>query len=195
MYLCDVAGGPPARGGRVSVPDAFATPAAARDALKAYLRIDGTGEDGLLDRLLAVAIGHGEVFTGRLFLSRAVSETAGVAPGWRRLGWGPVRSIGTVEALDVAGVATALAASAYAIDIEGAGDGWLQLRALPATSRVRTSYVAGLVADWSALPDPLKQGAIRLAAHLYSHRDAADEAAPPAAVAALWRPWRRMRLA
>lgn len=47
--------------------------------------------------------------------------------------------------------------------------------------------------DWSALPEALRHGVIRLAAHLYRDGDGAA-AAPPAAVAALWRPWRRMRL-
>jgi len=30
---------------------------------------------------------------------------------------------------------------------------------------------------------------------MFAHRDAPDDAGPPAVVAALWRPWRRMRLA
>jgi len=41
-------------------------------------------------------------------------------------------------------------------------------------------------------PAPVVQGVVRLAAHLYAHRD--DEAGPPAAVAALWRPYRQLRL-
>jgi len=43
------------------------------------------------------------------------------------------------------------------------------------------------------LPEPLRQGIVRLAAHLYTVRGEA-EAPPPACVAALWRPWRRLRL-
>jgi hypothetical protein len=46
--------------------------------------------------------------------------------------------------------------------------------------------------DRSALPAPVMQGVVLLAAHLFEHRDAS--AAPPAAVAALWRPYRRLRL-
>jgi uncharacterized phiE125 gp8 family phage protein len=55
-------------------------------------------------------------------------------------------------------------------------------------------FRAGLGADWNDVPEPLRQGLIRLVAHFYTHRDAADAGAPPAAVAALWRPWRRLRL-
>ncbi|HEX8445121.1 MAG TPA: head-tail connector protein [Sphingomonas sp.] len=42
------------------------------------------------------------------------------------------------------------------------------------------------------MPAPVRQGIVRLAAYLYAHRD--DDAAPPAAVAALWRPFRQVRL-
>ena len=167
---------------------------AARAELKAYLRVAGGDEDALLDRLLAVAAGQGEAFTGRLWLTRAASETLALQPGWVRLGATPVRAIGTVEVLDLAGTATALAAAAYALDIDAAGDGWLRATAAPAPARVRVGYQAGLAATWDGVPDPLRHGALRLAAHLYTHRDAADEGAPPAAVAALWRAWRRMRV-
>lgn len=52
----------------------------------------------------------------------------------------------------------------------------------------------GLAEDWNGIPEPLRQGIIRLVAHLYTHRDDADAGPPPTAVAALWRPWRRLRL-
>jgi uncharacterized phiE125 gp8 family phage protein len=48
--------------------------------------------------------------------------------------------------------------------------------------------------DWTGLPEALRQGVVRLAAHFYTHRTAAEDEGPPAAVTALWRPWRRMRL-
>ena len=39
---------------------------------------------------------------------------------------------------------------------------------------------------------PVAQGVAMLAAHLFDHRE--SDAVPPAAVAALWRPYRRLRL-
>ena len=42
------------------------------------------------------------------------------------------------------------------------------------------------------MPAPVRQGIVRLAAYLFVHRD--DDVAPPAAVAALWRPYRQLRL-
>lgn len=53
------------------------------------------------------------------------------------------------------------------------------------------SYTAGLADSWEALPAPLAQGAAVLVAHLFD----GGTAQPPAAVSALWRPWRRVRLA
>ena len=47
---------------------------------------------------------------------------------------------------------------------------------------------------WMALTViPWATGVVLLTAHLFDHRG--GESAPPAAVTALWRPWRRMRLA
>jgi uncharacterized phiE125 gp8 family phage protein len=62
---------------------------------------------------------------------------------------------------------------------------------------VAVRFVAGLSADWDSLPQVLRQGVMRLAAHQYRARESDTVAAalPPASVAALWRPWRRMRLA
>lgn len=175
--------------------DAIVAGAAARGEAKAYLRIENDGEDALIDRLIAAAIGHGEAFTGQVLLARTFCEAMPAAPGWRRLTATPIGAIGAVEGLAPAGGSFALAAGTYAIDIDAAGDGWVRVIAPGEATRVTVRYTAGLASGWSGLPEPLRQGITRLATHLYTHRDAADETAPPAAVAALWRPWRRMRLA
>lgn len=174
---------------------AIAPDAAARAELKAYLRIDGTDEDATLDRLIAVAIAHGEGFAGRLWLTRAVIETLPASAAWTRLGATPVRAIDQVEGLTGIAETTTLDVAGYAIDVDAAGDGWIRTSDPAGATRLRVHYQAGLATGWASLPEPLRQGAVRLASHLFTHRDAADEGAPPAAVAALWRPWRRMRLA
>jgi uncharacterized phiE125 gp8 family phage protein len=94
--------------------------------------------------------------------------------------------------VDAAGAETPLPAGAYAVDIDAAGDGWVRVTGPGGAKRVRVAYRAGLAAEENGVPEPLRQGIVRLAAHLYGARDQA--AAPPAAVTALWRPWRRMRL-
>ena len=47
--------------------------------------------------------------------------------------------------------------------------------------------------DADGLPEPIRQGIVRLAAEHFSARGG-DVATPPAVVSALWRPWRRMRI-
>jgi uncharacterized phiE125 gp8 family phage protein len=65
-----------------------------------------------------------------------------------------------------------------------------------AAGRVAVRFVAGLAPDWAGLPDALRHGVVRLAAEAYRQRDDPGPAPqPPSAVAALWRPWRRMRVA
>lgn len=169
----------------------------AADALaeaKAYLRLDGDGDDALLGRLIAAATTLCEGFTGQVLIARAASETIPAAAEWRRLSLTPVRAITGVDGLATGGEPFALAVEAYAIDIDAAGDGWVRVTAPSAAGRAIVHYQTGLAEAWSGLPEPMRQGVGRLVAHLYSHRDAADESGPPAAVAALWRPWRRMRL-
>jgi uncharacterized phiE125 gp8 family phage protein len=63
------------------------------------------------------------------------------------------------------------------------------------TGRLVVRFAAGMAVDWDTLPDGLRHGIVRLAAHLFRQRDANEVLpAPPAAVAALWSPWRRLRL-
>jgi uncharacterized phiE125 gp8 family phage protein len=60
---------------------------------------------------------------------------------------------------------------------------------------MRVRYSAGLAADWAGLPEPLTQGVLRLTGHLFASRSGNGEGEPPAAVTALWRPYRLLRVA
>ena len=169
--------------------------AAALAEAKAQLRVDGTGEDALIARLIAGAVGVCEAFVGQMLLSRGVEETLSASGAWTRLARTPVRAVTGVTSGGVA-----LAPEVYAIDIDQNGDGWVRCggeaahaaRGIPA--RLQLTYQAGLATDWAGVPDPLRQGVLRLTGHLYAQRDEAmrDGGSPPAAVAALWRPFRRM---
>ena len=160
---------------------------------KAYLRLEDGEEDALIAGLIRTAAGLCEAFTGLVLLTRAASEVLAADGEWRRLGGTPVVGIDGVAALALDGAETGLAAGEWSGDVDGNGDGWVRVRA-PEAGRVRVTYRAGMAEDWNGVPEPLRQGMLRLVAHLHAHRDAADDAGPPAAVAALWRPWRRMRL-
>jgi uncharacterized phiE125 gp8 family phage protein len=99
-----------------------------------------------------------------------------------------------VEAVAVDGSTQVLPAEAYAIDIDTAGDGWVRARPAGGQGLLTVRYEAGLAAAAEGLPEPIRQGIVRLAAEQFGVREG-EVATPPAAVGALWRPWRRMRLA
>lgn len=166
------------------------------DETKAYLRLETSGEDALVMRLVESAVALAESYLGIVLVRRTVVET--LAPDdtgrWRRLGRAPVAAILEVARIDDGsgsggggGGATALAAGAFAVDIDARGEGWVR-----ATGQLRVTYHAGLAEGPGEVPAPIAQGVTRLAAHLYARRD--DMSGPPAAVAALWRPYRRIRL-
>lgn len=173
-------------------PMPAAARAAARDAVQAYLRSADHGEDALVEQVAATAMLLCEAFVGRALIVREWTETMPASRAWQALGIGPVQAIIDVAALPATGVASALPVESYAVDIDAEGIGWVRIEAAEAT-RVSVTFVAGIAASWETLAEPLRQGIVVLAAHLAEART--SETAPPAAVAALWRPWRRMRLA
>lgn len=162
--------------------------------LKAFLRIGNSEEDALLAGLARSAAETCEAFTGRMLIVRDGEETIRAAAAWTRLATAPVRAIGEVAALGIDGAARPLDAADYAIDIDAAGEGWVRLTRPIAEKRVRVSYQAGLASHEGDVPEAVRHGIVRLAAHFYTHRDAEGGGGPPAAVTALWRPWRRLRL-
>lgn len=156
---------------------------------KAYLRLTTNDEDALVDRLVASATQLCEAFLGEVLVRREIVETIDAADDWRRLAAAPVAAVTFVEGQDEVGGWAALPIGAYAIDIDARGEGWVRA---PGARRVRVTYQAGLATAPEGVPPAIAQGITRLAAHLYAHRDDGDP--PPAAIAALWRPFRRLRL-
>lgn len=168
--------------------------AAAVEQAKAYLRIADAGEDATIEGLIGSALALCEGFLGQVPIMRTVTETLPISGEWRRLTAMPVRAITAVQGVGADGAAFPLPVDAYAVDLDGQGGGWVRVMQAGVARRVRVTAEAGLAADWAGLPEAVRQGVVRLAAHFFTHRDAIDEGRPPAVVAALWRPWRRMRL-
>jgi uncharacterized phiE125 gp8 family phage protein len=157
--------------------------------VKAYLRIEHGDEDALLAGLVRTAASLCEAFTGQVLLVDTRSAQVAIDGEWHRLGPTPARRVTGAWRVAEDGPETAIA---FDSQIDCGGDAWVRIAGEP--GRARVAVEAGMAADWNGLPEPLRQGIVRLAAYLHAHRDAADDAGPPAAVAALWRPWRRMRL-
>ena len=170
-----------------------ALPAALAEA-KAYLRISVSDEDALLAGLVRAAADLCEAFTGRALIDRAVEEMVAASTARIPLGAGPVRAITGLAAIDAAGVVTDLAADAFAHGVDAGGEGWVRLTPAVAAARLRVSYRIGMAADWNGVPEMLRHGIVRLAAQYYGQREQSGNSAVPAAVTALWRPWRRLRL-
>jgi uncharacterized phiE125 gp8 family phage protein len=159
------------------------------EEVKAYLRLETAAEDAVVARLLSSAQGLCEAFLGQVLVAREVVEVLPAGSAWQRLGAGPVAAITAVARISTDGGVEPLSVGDYAIDIDPGGDGWVRAGG---SGRVRVTYRAGLSDEAAGVPAAIGQGVVRLAAHLYAHRDEAG--APPAAVAALWRPFRRLRL-
>ncbi|PKB14240.1 putative phiE125 gp8 family phage protein [Novosphingobium kunmingense] len=181
---------------RAIVTPATLDPAALAE-LKDWLGIAQGSDDAQLAALLRAALDLCDQFTGLMPLQQVCEEVLGASADWTRLSAAPVQAITEVQGIPAEGSRFALPAAAYAIDIDADGAGRVRVMAPGSAGRIAVRFSAGLAASWSTLPDALRHGVLRLAAHQYRQREdaGAGAATPPAAVAALWRPWRRMRLA
>ena len=168
-------------------------PAVAMAEAQAFVRIETGEEEALLAGLVRSACALCEAFINQVLVTRSFRQDLAPSGEWQRLGRSPVQAITAVEAVGSDGVAAPLPAAAYAVDIDGSGDGWVRLNDRGAAQRVRVTAEAGMAPTSNEVPEPLRQGILRLVAHLFASRDGAG-GEPPAAVTALWRPFRRMRL-
>ncbi|MDO7843743.1 head-tail connector protein [Sphingomonas immobilis] len=170
--------------------------AAALGEVKAVLRVVSDDEDALVVAFVEAALGLAERFTGQVLIAREMRAVLAAQAAWQCVGAGPVRAITSVEAIGAienGDGAVVLGSAAYAVDIDAGGEGWVRSIDAGAAKRIAVTFVAGAAADWAGVPGPLRQGVVLLAAHLFTARDERD--APPAAVTALWRPFRRLALA
>lgn len=194
---------------RVILTPAVLPPSALAE-LKQWLGVTTTRDDGPLSALLASALETCEAFTGSMPLAAQCEEVLPAEAGWHALSTRPVQAITAIDGLgpDPIGTGTGsssaserfpLPAGTAEIDLGADGGGRVRLSLPPDPTRsivrIAVRFTAGLADDWDHLPDGLRHGMIRLAAHQHRERESEGAAAlPPASVAALWRPWRRMRL-
>jgi len=179
---------------RAIVAAATLAPAALTE-VKDWLGITTTGEDTSLTAQLRAALETCEAFTGSMPLVAECEEVIPVCGDWQKLATRPVLAITSVEGVPAQGTRTALAADAYEIDFRADGSGWVRVLNPGMAGRIAVRLSAGLASDWSSLPDGLRHGVVRLAAHQYRQRETGEKSPiPPASVAALWRPWRGPRL-
>ncbi len=168
----------------------------ALDELKQWLAITTTRDDAALTALLRSALDACEGFTRQMPLEALCEEVLPATRGWHDLSTTPVQSITSLATLGADGTRTDLDPGDYLFDITAGGCGRINLLVSPEQSRIAALFSAGLAPDWGSLSEGLRHGVIRLAAHQYRERnDGGGDRSPPAAIAALWQPWRRIRVA
>lgn len=171
----------------------IALPAVTMGEAQAYVRIETGEEEAVLAGLIRTASALCESFINQVVIARAFTEDLPSSGSWERLILTPVTSITTVEVIDEMGIATPLPSTEYALDVDSSGDGWVRVTSGAAAGRIRVTGTAGMAPSENEVPEPIRQGVLRLIAFLFTSRDGAG-GEPPAAVTALWRPYRRMRL-
>ena len=178
----------------ITAPPTLAPTALAE--LKAWLGISTARDDAELTGLIRTALELCEGFIGAMPLASGCEEILPACGEWQALATRPVQAITDVLAIAIDGTRASLAATAYEIDIDADGSGRMRLTSPITQTRVAVRFTAGMAESWDTLPDAIQQGIVRWAAYQHRTRDADKAmAGPPASVAALWRPWRRMRIA
>ncbi|KUR73638.1 hypothetical protein AQZ52_01320 [Novosphingobium fuchskuhlense] len=178
----------------ITAPPTLAPTALAE--LKAWLGISTTREDAELTGLIRAALELCEGFIGAMPLASGCEEILPAIGEWQALATRPVLTISGILAISADGTRSALGVADYEIDIAADGTGRVRIASPLAQTRVAVSFTAGMAEGWDTLPDAIQQGLVRWAAHQHRTRDNDKAmAGTPASVAALWRPWRRMRIA
>lgn len=179
---------------RAIVTPAVLSPAALTE-LKQWLGISTAQDDAPLTGLLRAGLEMCEAFTGSMPILAGCEEVLPASGGWQNLSTRPVQAITALQAIAADGTRTVLALSTYAVELDADGGGRVQVFLPGSAQRMAVRFTAGLAPDWASLPEALRHGVLRLAAHQHRERETSGAGPlPPAAVAALWRPWRRMRL-
>jgi uncharacterized phiE125 gp8 family phage protein len=143
--------------------------------IKAFLRIDSTDEDPLLDTMIKGAVQHMDGWRGLLGLA-LMPQTWEVSldafPCRIKLPLGPVLSVTGVQYLDAANVLQTLPVDQYQLlpseeIVPAYGMTWPVTLQYP--DAVRVQYVAGHE-NAAAVPEALKQLIMLLVAHWYENR-------------------------
>lgn len=168
----------------------------ALDELKQWLAITTTRDDAALNALLRSSLDACEGFTRQMPLESECEEVLPATRGWHEIATSPVQTITSLASVGVDGVQTGIDPGHYLFDITASGCGRVNLLRAPPESRMVIRFTAGLAPDWASLPEGVRHGLIRLAAHAYRERnEGSADRSPPTAIAALWQPWRWMRIA
>jgi uncharacterized phiE125 gp8 family phage protein len=168
-----------------------------------FLRLDQTDEDALLTTLITAARLMIEAQAGRCLIEQPwrIVLDRWPAGGEIRLPLSPLIRIEAARVYDVLGEAQAVAPASLTLDVAADPPLIRVTGEVPEIGRshgaIEIDVAAGFGATAAAVPAPLRQAVLRLAARWFEQRgDVAgrDAQALPAAIAALVAPFRRGRL-
>lgn len=160
---------------------------------RGWLRLGATIDDAVIAGLVRAATNICEAFVGQWLLVRVAEESLPVGSGVVQLSVRPAVGVDAVTLLADGGAETVLAPADYRVTIARDGTARLAIAFPGDKTRVRVAYRAGMAADANGVPEAIRQGIVRMTQHLHDARDGTG-AGPPAAIAALWQPWRRLTL-
>ena len=160
---------------------------------RSWLRLGATIDDAVVAQLVRAATNICEAFIGQWLIVRAADEIVPLDGGAITPGARPVQMVDAVTLLMADGGALLLGGDAYRVRIMRDGTASIAIHDRGDAAYARIEYRAGMAAQANAIPEAIRQGIIRMTQHLHEARDGGG-AAPPAAIAALWQPWRRLTL-
>lgn len=158
-----------------------------------WLRMGTTIDDAVVAGLVRAATNICEAFVGQWLIVRAGEEEVPLTGASVQLTARPVVTVDGATLVAEHGEAADLEAGAYHVAIDRGGTARVTLRDTGSATRVRIAYRAGMAADANGIPEAIRQGILRMTQHLHEAREN-GAAAPPAMIAALWQPWRRLSL-
>lgn len=160
---------------------------------RSWLRMGAAADDAVIERLIDAATNICEAFIGARLIVRAAEDIWPVAGLPVQLRVRPVVAVDAVSLLADGRDEIVLEADDYRVTIMPDGRARLAIVAPGEAKRVRVAYRAGIAEGADGIPEAIRHGIVRMTQHLHGERDGAG-AAPPAAIAALWQPWRRLSL-
>jgi uncharacterized phiE125 gp8 family phage protein len=160
---------------------------------RGWLRLGATIDDAVVAGLIRAATNICEAFIGQWLIVRAAEEIVPLDCGTVRPGVRPVVAIDAVALLLPGGGETALDEAGYRAQIARDGTASIAIHERGGADRARIAFRAGMATEANGIPEAIRQGIVRMTQHLHEARDGGG-GAPPAAIAALWQPWRRLTL-
>lgn len=143
--------------------------------VKAYLRLDGAEEDGLLTALVKVAREHLERMAGLALMPQTLRLYLDDWPqdGVIQIARGPVQSLESIVVYDSAGVAVDLALAGHVLDGRSRPARLMLNRSVKpgrALNGIEIDFVAGFGTAATDVPDTLKRAMLMHVSHMFAYR-------------------------